>query len=64
MWGWLRYELSLFAHISGINWHYEEAANYKGHVSNVTKGSVTPFDLDPQQTSEIDATNQLWALIE
>eukprot|EP00238_Polyblepharides_amylifera_P009805 CAMPEP_0196581346 /NCGR_PEP_ID=MMETSP1081-20130531/33732_1 /TAXON_ID=36882 /ORGANISM="Pyramimonas amylifera, Strain CCMP720" /LENGTH=212 /DNA_ID=CAMNT_0041901547 /DNA_START=73 /DNA_END=708 /DNA_ORIENTATION=+ len=55
-----RFELSLYAHISKIHWHYEDLYRVKGHVSNTDQGTVVPFNLDPKQLSEFDLVNQMW----
>lgn len=59
-----RYELSLYAHISHIDWQYEETTRYKGEISNPDKCSLQHFDLDPKQMTQVEATNQLWSLMQ
>mmetsp|Transcript_44324 Transcript_44324/g.73849 ORF Transcript_44324/g.73849 Transcript_44324/m.73849 type:complete len:202 (+) Transcript_44324:185-790(+) len=59
----VRYELSLYTHITKINWHYEVTDQVQGHLTDSHAGSVKHFDLDPNTMSEYDMVNHLWGLM-
>uniref|UniRef100_A0A7S0QXS1 Kinetochore protein Spc24 n=1 Tax=Pyramimonas obovata TaxID=1411642 RepID=A0A7S0QXS1_9CHLO len=59
----LRYELSLYTHITKINWHYEATDRVQGHLTNSKVGSVKHFDLDPNTMSEYEIVDHLWNLM-
>eukprot|EP00793_Prasinoderma_coloniale_P001560 PRCOL_00003364-RA len=59
-----KHELSLYAHVSKIIWHYEAGERVRGNVSDPAKADIRPFDMDPAKTSNFDIANSLWDLME
>ncbi len=65
----LRHELSLFAHISNINWTSadngagidgEGATEIRGVVSKTDKGDLNAFCFDTSKLSKFQIANRLW----
>ncbi|KAG1654570.1 hypothetical protein FOA52_009011 [Chlamydomonas sp. UWO 241] len=59
----LRYQLSLYAHISRINWRFDRDDRVAGSVSDPKGGDLRPFDMDPSSMDASAVVNQLWALL-
>jgi kinetochore protein Spc24 len=55
-----RHQLSLFAHVSKINWDLDLKDRVAGTMSDTRGGDIRPFCLDPATTSQFDIVNQLW----
>lgn len=58
-----KHELSLYAHISKIAWHYDNEDKIQGLVSDPAKGDVKTFELDPEDLSKFEIANKLWDLM-
>lgn len=56
-----RHELSLYAHISKINWQFDKG-RIAGAVSDPASGDIRQFDIPPD-TPAFAVTNRLWKLI-
>ena len=57
------HQLSLYAHVSRITWDFSRSERVAGTVSDPARGTLQPFDFDPQQTPEPEVVNALWELI-
>lgn len=56
-----RHQLSLYAHVSKITWHFDRPNRVAGTVS--TPSQLCPFDFDPAATPDFDIVNQLWEMM-
>ena len=59
-----RHQLSLYAHISKITWHFDRADRVAGTVSNPSTGDMRKFELDPQELGEFGVVNALWGMMD
>lgn len=58
-----RREISLYEHISMIVWQHDQKHRIKGVVSDTARSDIRPFDFDPEEDSDFDIVNEIWALI-
>lgn len=58
-----RHQLSLYAHISKITWHFDKQDRVAGTVSSGPGGDLRKFELDPQELGEFDIVNALWDMM-
>eukprot|EP00963_Diacronema_lutheri_P006946 scaffold622_cov335-Pavlova_lutheri.AAC.14 len=58
-----KHELSLYAHVSKIAWHYEHGNRIQGLASDPAKGDAHTFDFDPVNFSKYEIANKLWDLM-
>eukprot|EP00897_Mesotaenium_endlicherianum_P000993 jgi/Mesen1/10895/ME000095S10236 len=58
------YELSLYAHVSRIQWDYADMTRAKGYISKPEASDVSTFDFDPSVMSAFELNNRLWELID
>ena len=60
-----RNELSLFAHISKINWQPGGAGSscVAGTVSDRQRKDLRPFNFDASALSDFEVANKLWEVI-
>jgi len=58
-----KHELSLYAHVSKIAWHYEHGNRIQGLASDPAKGDAHTFDFDPANFSKYEIANKLWDLM-
>ena len=49
--------------MSRITWDFSRSERVAGTVSDPARGTLQPFDFDPQQTPEPEVVNALWELI-
>ena len=59
-----RHQLSLYAHISKVTWHFDKRDKVAGTVSNTSTGDICKFELDPQELGEFEIVNQLWEMMD
>mmetsp|Transcript_8469 Transcript_8469/g.31283 ORF Transcript_8469/g.31283 Transcript_8469/m.31283 type:complete len:198 (-) Transcript_8469:8006-8599(-) len=60
----VKHELSLYAHVSKIIWHYEPTSRIVGHITDPANGDVKEIDIDPTKESSFQVANQLWDLVD
>jgi kinetochore protein Spc24 len=58
----IKHELSLFAHISKINWTStnKDASKIQGVISKTNKGDLNTFCFDTRKMSKYQMANKLW----
>jgi kinetochore protein Spc24 len=59
-----KHELSLYAHISKISWHYEATDRIRGRVNAHENKEVHPIDFALGDVSEYQLANDLWNIID
>uniref|UniRef100_A0A7S4N5F9 Kinetochore protein Spc24 n=1 Tax=Odontella aurita TaxID=265563 RepID=A0A7S4N5F9_9STRA len=60
----IKYQISLYANISGIKWDYDEGEILKGEVNVPSKNQTRRFCIDPLDYDEFDVANALWDLMD
>ena len=62
----VKHELSLFAHISKINWTStdKDASKIQGVISKTNKGDLNTFCFDTRKISKYQIANKLWDAME
>lgn len=58
-----RHQLSLYAHITKVSWHFEKAQLVSGTVSDPGTGDIRPFEFDPAAMTQFEVVNKLWDLL-
>jgi len=58
-----RHQLSLYAHISKMSWHFEKESTVAGIVSDPKTGDIRQFEFNPRTLSHFDIVNRLWDLV-
>lgn len=59
-----RHQLSLYAHISKITWHFDQRDRVAGTLSSAATRDVHKFELDPQELGEFEVVNRLWDMMD
>jgi len=59
-----KHELSLYAHISKISWHYEVTDRIRGRVNAHERKDVHPIDFAVDDRTPYQLANDLWNLID
>lgn len=62
--GCCRHQLSLYAHISRITWHFDKEDMVAGTVSNPETGDIRKFELEPQEMGDFAVVNALWDMMD
>ena len=61
--GSVRYQLSMYAHITHVTWRLEQQDAVAGTVSDSKSGDIRTFNFDPKSVSEFELVNALWELL-
>jgi kinetochore protein Spc24 len=59
-----KHELSLYAHISKISWHYEATDRIKGRINAHEGKDLRVIDFAERDRSEYELANELWNMID
>lgn len=58
-----RHQISLYAHITKVSWHFEKQDMVSGTVSYPNTGDIRPFEFDPKNMSQFQVVNTLWDML-
>ena len=57
-------EVSLYAHVSNIAWHYEVVDRISGHVNAKASRDVRKIDMPIRPGNEFYVANELWEMMD
>uniref|UniRef100_A0A7S1YQV0 Kinetochore protein Spc24 n=1 Tax=Ditylum brightwellii TaxID=49249 RepID=A0A7S1YQV0_9STRA len=60
----MKKQLSLYAAMTNIKWHYEKENVMAGEVAVLSQGICRRFEIDPMEHSEFDVANAVWSLMD